>query len=83
MTTENKIDYEDYFFTKYNSEISDLFLEIKEITDGFCLDLFNTSEQTQYGSFNLCEFIFEKIILDDEIDEELIDNIDEIEHYEF
>ena len=39
MSTEKPIDYEDYFFTKYNSDISDLFLELKEISNGFCLNL--------------------------------------------
>ena len=58
MSTEKPIDYEDYFFTKYNSDISDLFLELKEISNGFCLNLFNTTYQTQNGSYNLSKFSF-------------------------
>ena len=40
----DEIDYFDYFHTKYCSDISDLFLEIKEITEGFCLQIFNDSK---------------------------------------
>lgn len=79
MSLENQIDYEDYFFTKYNSDIIDLFLEIKEISNNFCLNFFNTTYQIQNGSYNFGEFIFDKIILEDEIDEEKEINTDENE----
>ena len=50
MSKEEEIDYEDYFLTKYNSDISDLFLEIKKISESFCLDFFTTTDQNQNGS---------------------------------
>ena len=82
MSMENVIDYEDYFFTKYNPDIIDLFLEIKEISNSFCLNFFNTTYQTQNGSYHFGKFIFDKIILEDEMDEETEINTDEIEYEE-
>ena len=64
---ENEFDYEDYFFTKYSSDIIDLFSDIKEISDGFCINMFNSRYQNQFGSCDLQEFLFDKIILIDEI----------------
>ena len=78
MNKEEETDYFDYFHTKYGSEISDLFLELREISEGFCLQIFNDNKN---GSFNLTEFLFENIIMDDEIDNEdeenLIENTEE------
>ena len=78
MNKEEEIDYFDYFHTKYGSEISDLFLELREISNGFCLEIFNDNK---IGSFNLTEFLFENIIMEDEIDNEdeenLIENTEE------
>ena len=73
---ENEFDYEDYFFTKYSSDITDLFSEIKEISDGFCINIFNSKYQNQFGSNDLQEFLFDKIILIDEI----IDNTENIDN---
>ena len=81
MSKEEEIDYEDYFLTKYNSEISDLFLEIKKISESFCLDLFTTTDQNRNGSFQLSKFLFDKIILEDEINEEN-ENTNEIIEYD-
>ena len=64
---ENEFDYEDYFFTKYSSDITDLFSEIKKISNGFCINIFNSRYQNQFGSNDLIEFLFDKIILIDEI----------------
>ena len=64
---ENEFDYEDYFFTKYSSDIIDIFSDIKEISDGFCINMFNSRYQNQFGSCDLQEFLFDKIILIDEI----------------
>ena len=64
---EIEFDYEDYFFTKYSSDIIDLFSDIKEISDGFCINMFNSRYQNQFGSCDLIEFLFDKIILIDEI----------------
>jgi hypothetical protein len=64
---ENEFDYEDYFFTKYSSDIIDLFSDIKEISDGFCINMFNSRYQNQFGSCDLQELLFDKIILIDEI----------------
>lgn len=72
---EDNIDFTDYFFTKYNSDISDLFLKIKEISNGYCVNLFNNNYQTRFGTNDLMEFIFENIILEDEI-KDLEDNTD-------
>ena len=47
MNKEEEIDYFDYFHTKYGSDISDLFLDIKEITEGFCLQIFNDSKTSK------------------------------------
>ena len=69
MDNEN-FDYEDYFLCKYSSDITDLFLMIKEISDGYCINIFNSTNQTQNGTYNLSKFIFDKIILLDEIDSE-------------
>jgi len=77
---EEEIDYFDYFHTKYGSDISDLFLDIKEITEGFCLQIFNDSKN---GSFHLTEFLFENIILEDEMennDEEILNENTEEEN---
>jgi deoxyadenosine/deoxycytidine kinase len=67
MNDKNEFDYEDYFFTKYSSDIIDLFSEIKEISNGFCINMFNSRYQNQFGSCDLQEFLFDKIILIDEI----------------
>jgi len=64
------IDYEDYFLTKYGSDITDLFLKIKGISDSFCVNIFNSSNQVKNGSHDLSRFIFDKIILLDEINSE-------------
>ena len=69
---EEEIDYFDYFHTKYGSDVSDLFLDIREITEGFCLNLF---KENKHGSFHLTEFIFDNIILEDEIYNEEEDNL--------
>ena len=46
--------------------------------NGFCLEIFNDNKN---GSFNLTEFLFENIIMEDEIDNEdeenLIENTEE------
>ena len=65
-----EIDYFDYFHTKWGSDISDLFLELKDISNGFCINLFNSTNQNKNGSYNLTEFIFDKIILEEEIGNE-------------
>lgn len=70
----NEIDYFDYFHTKYCSDISDLFLEIKEITEGFCLQIFIDSKN---DSCDLTEFLFDNIILKDEIENEEEENLNE------
>ena len=67
-------DYEDYFFCKYSSDLTDLFLKIKDISDGYCVNIFNTRYQTQNGTNDLGRFIFDKIILLDEINEPNEDN---------
>ena len=43
MNSEEKkeFDYEDYFFCKYSSDFTDLFLKVKEIADGYCVNIFN------------------------------------------
>ena len=64
------IDYEDYFLTKYGSDITDLFLKIKDISDSFCVNIFNSTNQVKNGSHDLSGFIFDKIILLDEINSE-------------
>ena len=64
------IDYEDYFLTKYGSDITDLFLKIKGISDSFCVNILNSSNQVKNGSHDLSGFIFDKIILLDEINSE-------------
>jgi len=64
------IDYEDYFLTKYGSDITDLFLKIKDISDSFCVNIFNSTNQVKNGSQDLSGFIFDKIILLDEINSE-------------
>ena len=67
---KNKIDYEDYFFTKYGSDITDLFLNVRGISDSFCVNIFNSTNQVRNGSNELSAFIFDKIILEDEINSE-------------
>lgn len=67
---KDNIDYFDYFHTKCGSDISDLFLNLKEISNGFCINLFNSTKQNQNGSYNLTEFIFDQIILKEEIENE-------------
>jgi len=64
------IDYEDYFLTKYGSDITDLFLKIKDISDSFCVNTFNITYQVKNGSYDLSIFIFDKTILLDEINSE-------------
>ena len=64
------IDYEDYFLTKHGSDITDLFLKIKDISDSFCVNIFNSTNQVKNGSQDLSGFIFDKIILLDEINSE-------------
>ena len=64
------IDYEDYFLTKYGSDITDLFLKIKDISDSFCVNIFNSTNQVKNGSHDLSGFIFDKTILLDEINSE-------------
>ena len=64
------IDHEDYFLTKYGSDITDLFLKIKDISDSFCVNIFNSTNQVKNGSHDLSGFIFDKIILLDEINSE-------------
>ena len=66
----DNIDYEDYFLTKYGSDITDLFLKIKDISDSFCVNIFNSSNQVKIGSHDLSRFIFDKTILLDEINSE-------------
>ena len=70
----NDFDYEDYFFCKYSSDLTDLFLKIKDISDGYCVNIFNNTYQTQNGTHDLSRFIFDKIILLDEINEPNEDN---------
>ena len=63
-------DYEDYFFCKYSSHVSDLFLNIREISNSFCINIFNNYKQTLNGTNNLQEFLFDNLILEDEKNEE-------------
>ena len=35
------IDYEDFFFTKYSSDVTDLFINLKNISNSFCVNIFN------------------------------------------
>ena len=65
-----EIDYFDFFYTKYNTDIIDIFLKIREYSDSFCLNMFHTKYQNQNGSLNLTEFLFENIILEEEIENE-------------
>ena len=79
------IDYEDYFFTKYSSDVTDLFINLKNISNSFCVNLFNNKNQVQNGCNDLQEFLFDNIIFTDEINEE--DNesekeIDELDNEE-
>ena len=64
------IDYEDFFFTKYSSDVTDLFINLKNISNSFCINLFNNKYQVQNGCNNLQEFLFDNIIFTDEINEE-------------
>ena len=64
------IDYFDYFYTKYNTDIVDIFLKIKDYSNSFCLNFFNTKYQNKNGSLDLTEFLFENIILEEEIHNE-------------
>ena len=64
---DKEYDYEDYFFTKYGADITDLFLSLRNISDGFCVNIFNSSYQIKNGSYDLSTFLFDKIILLDEI----------------
>lgn len=76
MNSEEKkeFDYEDYFFCKYSSDFTDLFLKVKEIANGYCVNIFNNTYQVQNGTHDLSKFIFDKIILLDEINELNEDN---------
>ena len=79
------IDYEDYFFTKYSSDVTDLFMNLKNISNSFCLNIFNNKYQLQNCCNDLQEFLFDNIIFTDEINEE--DNesekeIDELDNEE-
>ena len=49
----------DYFSTKYNSEISDLFIEHRNISENLCYNFFSNQ-----NSFNLLSFIYENISID-------------------
>tara|TARA_B100000035_G_scaffold150464_1_gene128250 strand:- start:171 stop:425 length:255 start_codon:yes stop_codon:yes gene_type:complete len=64
------IDYEDYFFTKYSSDVTDLFMNIKNISNSYCVNIFNNKNQVQNGCNNLQEFLFDNIIFTDEINDE-------------
>ena len=64
------IDYEDFFFTKYSSDVTDLFINLKNISNSFCINIFNNKYQVQNGCNNLQEFLFDNIIFTDEINEE-------------
>ena len=81
---ENKdFDYEDYFFCKYSSDFTDLFLKIKEIADGYCINTFNSTYQVKNGTYDLSKFIFDKTILLDEINDSIVeDNKHELEEEE-
>ena len=69
-------DYEDYFFCKYSSDISDLFLNIKDISNSFCMNIFNNPKQILNGTNNLQEFLFDNIILENEKNEEINSDTD-------
>jgi len=72
----------DYFDTKFCSDISDLFLDMKNIAYGFTNDIFKDNN----NSYDLIEFIYRHISLNenfneikDDLSEE--DNLDEEYYY--
>ena len=72
----------DYFDTKFCSDISDLFLDMKNIAYGFTNDIFKDNN----NSYDLIEFIYRHITLNenfneikDDLSEE--DNLDEEYYY--
>ena len=72
----------DYFDTKFCSDISDLFLDMKNIAYGFTNDIFKDNK----NSYDLIEFIYSHITLNDnfnEIKEDLSEeeNLDEEYYY--
>ena len=72
----------DYFDTKFCSDISDLFLDMKNIAYGFTNDIFKDNK----NSYDLIEFIYRHITLNDnfnEIKEDLSEeeNLDEEYYY--
>jgi len=75
------IDYEDFFFTKYSSNVTDLFINLKNISNSFCVNIFNNKYQVQNGCNNLQEFLFDNIILTDEINEEENESEKEIDEF--
>ena len=75
------IDYEDFFFTKYSSDVTDLFINLKNISNSFCVNIFNNKYQVQNGCNNLQEFLFDNIILTDEINEEENESEKEIDEF--
>ena len=75
------IDYEDFFFTKYSSDVTDLFINLKNISNSFCVNLFNNKYQVQNGCNNLQEFLFDNIIFTDEINEEENESEKEIDEF--
>lgn len=64
------IDYEDYFFTKYSSDVTDLFMNLKNISNSYCVNIFNNKKQVQNGCNDLQEFLFDNIIFTGEINDE-------------
>lgn len=64
LLNDNELEFFDYFYTKYNTDIVDLFLLIREITNSYCLNIFGTLYQNQNGSLNLTEFLFDNIVLE-------------------
>lgn len=75
--TPDKNEKFDIFTMKYSSYISDLYIELKEITKSYNLDIFHKS---QNNSYDLLCFIFQCIDFDYLNDENDI-NEDDIDEY--
>ena len=70
----SKIDYNknfEYFDLKYCSNIVDLYIDCRDISEGFTNDIFNRKDN---NSYNLLEFIYENI--------ELLEDYEQIEDLE-
>jgi len=64
----------DYFETMFCSDLTDLFIEIKNIAQGYTSDIF----KKKYNSYDLIEFIYKNITLYENYNE-IIDVSDEYE----